>query len=421
MDRSAIDDASKRFEAFSTAGEAARAAYRPSFTEWRALLRDPEAASPPRRGEAVPPSGSPAAEPFFIESAELLRRADALRRTLHPEGTVSYVVDRNINYSNICTSICSFCAFYRSPGEAGGYVLAHEEIFRKVEETLALGGSGILMQGGLHPDLPLSWYTSLLAELKRRYAIHLHCFSPTEIDGLSEVTGLPSREVLRALRDSGLDSMPGGGAEILVDEIRRKRRSKVNAERWLEIAREAHELGIPTTATMMFGHGEKHRHRLEHLERIRVLQAETGGFLAFIPWNFQPDNTPLGRAYPERLGSEEYLVWLAVSRLYLDRIPNVQVSWLTQGLEVGERGLRAGANDLGSIMIEENVIRPAGASHEATEDLLVGAIRRAGFLPTVRTAAYAPLERVRRRPDGSPRAAVPATAVPARLDSPSSA
>jgi cyclic dehypoxanthinyl futalosine synthase len=323
-----------------------------------------------------------------LEDGELRSLADRFRARLHPDGVVTYVIDRNINYSNVCTSICNFCAFYRSPGEDGGYVLSHDDIFRKVEETIELGGSGILMQGGLHPDLPLEWYTGLLSALKRRYGIHLHCFSPTEIFGLSEVTGLSAREVLAALKSAGLDSMPGGGGEILVDEIRRKRRSKVDSRQWLEIMEVAHELGLPTTATMMFGHGETEEQRLLHLDRIRELQDRTGGFVSFIPWNFQPDNTPLGKVYPERMGGGEYLRWLAISRLYLDNIRNLQVSWLTQGLEVGKLGLRSGANDLGSTMIEENVIRPAGARHEATDVVLRRAITEAGFTPVLRNAAY---------------------------------
>jgi cyclic dehypoxanthinyl futalosine synthase len=327
-----------------------------------------------------------------VPDQELRELADRFRASLHPDGVVTYVVDRNINYSNVCTSVCNFCAFYVGPGEAGGYVLSHDEIFRKVEETVALGGSGILMQGGLHPDLPLEWYTTLLRELKRRFGIHLHCFSPTEIFGLAEVTGLTWREVLVALREAGLDSMPGGGGEILIDEIRRKRRSKVDSAQWLGVMEVAHELRIPTTATMMFGHGEKPIHRLQHLEKLRSLQDRTGGFISFIPWNFQPDNTPLGKLIPDRMGGDEYLRWLAICRLYLDNIASVQVSWLTQGLEVGKLGLRSGANDLGSTMIEENVIRPAGASHEATEDMLCRAILEAGFTPRVRNAAYRTLE-----------------------------
>jgi cyclic dehypoxanthinyl futalosine synthase len=319
---------------------------------------------------------------------ELRRRADDLRRELHPDNVVTYVVDRNINYTNICFSVCNFCAFYRKPGSPEGYVLSYEEIFRKVEETIALGGSGILMQGGLHPDLPLDYYTGLLSELKRRYRIHLHCFSPTEIYGLSKVTGLSYEQVLRALKDAGLDSIPGGGGEILVDEFRKKRRTECTGREWLDVMEVAHNLGIPTTATMMIGFGETIAHRLQHLEMLRALQARTGGFVAFIPWTFQPDNTPLGKVIPNRMPPAEYLRWLALARLYLSNIPNVQVSWLTQGLKDGRRGLHFGANDIGSTMIEENVISKAGAHHEATEAMLRRVIVEEGFTPVKRKADY---------------------------------
>ncbi len=327
-----------------------------------------------------------------VPDEDLFALADRRRSELHPDDVATYIIDRNISYTNICTSVCNFCAFYVSPGQEGGYVLTHEEIFRKVEETLELGGSGILFQGGLHPDLQLDWYTGLFSELKSRYGIHLHCLSPTEILGLEEVSGLSVREILSALKDSGMDSMPGGGGEILVDEVRSKRRSKVNSKEWLDIMETAQELGLPTTATMMFGHGEKLSHRLQHLEKIRQLQDRTGGFVSFILWNFQPDNTPLGRIYPERMEPAEYLRWLALSRIYLDNIDNLQVSWLTQGLEVGKQALGCGANDMGSVMIEENVIKPAGASHEATGDMLRDAITEAGFRPVLRNAAYRRLE-----------------------------
>tara|TARA_B100000809_G_scaffold82737_1_gene81041 strand:- start:3311 stop:4450 length:1140 start_codon:yes stop_codon:yes gene_type:complete len=327
-----------------------------------------------------------------VPDEDLFALADRRRSELHPDDVATYIIDRNISYTNICTSVCNFCAFYVSPGQEGGYVLTHEEIFRKVEETLELGGSGILFQGGLHPDLQLDWYTGLFSELKSRYGIHLHCLSPTEILGLEEVSGLSVREILSALKDSGMDSMPGGGGEILVDEVRSKRRSKVNSKEWLDIMETAQELGLPTTATMMFGHGEKLSHRLQHLEKIRQLQDRTGGFVSFILWNFQPDNTPLGRIYPERMEPAEYLRWLALSRIYLDNIDNLQVSWLTQGLEVGKQALGCGANDMGSVMIEENVIKPAGANHEATGDMLRDAITEAGFRPVLRNAAYRRLE-----------------------------
>ena len=341
------------------------------------------------------PSGDDGMQELRVPDEELLALADRRRIELHPDDVVTYIIDRNISYTNVCTSICNFCAFYVSPGQEGGYVLSHEEIFSKVEETIELGGSGILFQGGLHPDLQLDWYTELFSELKSRYGIHLHCLSPTEILGLQEVSGLSAREILSTLKDSGMDSMPGGGGEILVDEVRSKRRSKVNSKEWLDIMETAQEVGLPTTATMMFGHGEDLSHRLQHLEKIRQLQDRTGGFVSFILWNFQPDNTPLGRIYPERMESAEYLRWLALSRIYLDNIDNLQVSWLTQGVEVGKQALRCGANDMGSVMIEENVIKPAGANHEATGEILRGAITEAGFTPVLRNAAY------RRREDAA--------------------
>jgi cyclic dehypoxanthinyl futalosine synthase len=318
--------------------------------------------------------------------------ADGVRKRLHPDNIVTYIVDRNINYSNICSAVCTFCAFFRKPGSSEGYVLSFEEIFKKVEETLALGGSGILMQGGLHPDLPLKWYEDLLAQLKSRYGIHLHCFSPPEIYAFTQVFHMSTEEVLRRLKNAGLDSIPGGGAEILVDEVRKKNTNKCNTQQWLGVMEAAHQLGIPTTATMMFGLGETLAHRIEHLERLYQLQQKTGGFVAFIPWTLQPDNTIVGRKISDRLAAEEYLRWLAVARIYLDNIPNVQVSWLTQGVDVGRQGLHYGANDMGSIMIEENVISPAGAHHRATEELLRNSILAEGFQPVKRKANYVRLE-----------------------------
>ena len=329
---------------------------------------------------------------------ELRRLADDLRRELHPDDVVTYVVDRNINYTNICFSVCNFCAFYRKPGSPDGYVLGYDEIFRKVEEMIELGGSGILMQGGLHPDLPLDYYTGLLRELKQRYGIHLHCLSPTEIYGLAKTTGLSYEGVIRELKDAGLDSIPGGGGEILVDEFRRKRRTECTGREWLEVMEVAHGLGVPTTATMMIGFGETVAHRLEHLELLRALQTRTGGFVAFIPWTFQPDNTSIGKVIPDRMPAEEYLRWLALSRLYLDNIRNLQVSWLTVGLKDGRRGLHFGANDIGSTMIEENVISKAGAHHQATEQMLRRVIVEEGFRPVKRKADYTRLERGDRPP-----------------------
>jgi cyclic dehypoxanthinyl futalosine synthase len=326
------------------------------------------------------------------ETEELGRLADDMRSRLHPDGVVTYVVDRNVNYSNVCVSVCNFCAFYRKPGSEEGYVHDYETIFSKVEEMLELGGSGVLMQGGLHPDLPLAYYTGLLSELKRRYSIHLHCFSPPEIDHLAKITGLGLEGVLRELRSAGLDSIPGGGGEILVDEIRKKRRTHCSAQEWLDVMDTAHRLGIPTTATMMFGYGETRDHRLMHLHKLRELQDRNPGFVSFIPWTLQPDNTPIGKLYPDRIPGDEYLRWLAIARLFLDNIPNLQVSWLTQGLEVGRRGLHYGANDIGSTMIEENVITPAGAHHRANEMMLRDVVMAEGFTPIKRRADYVRLE-----------------------------
>ena len=319
---------------------------------------------------------------------ELQRRADDLRRELHPDNAVTYVVDRNINYSNVCFSVCNFCAFYRKPGHAEGYVLSYDEIYRKVEEMIEIGGSGVLMQGGLNPDLPLDYYTGLLRELKQRYGIHLHCFSPTEIYGMSKTFGMSYEQVLRELKDAGLDSLPGGGGEILVDEIRKKRRTECSGQEWLDAMEAAHKLNIPTTATMMIGYGETIVQRIQHLELLYQLQARTGGFISFIPWTFQPDNTAIGKVIPNRMPGEEYLRWLALARLYLHNIKNVQVSWLTVGLADGRRGLHCGANDIGSTMIEENVISKAGANHKATEEMLVKVIREEGFTPKKRKADY---------------------------------
>lgn len=331
------------------------------------------------------------------ESEDLFRLADELRQAYHPDNAVTYVVDRNINYSNVCFSVCNFCAFYRKPGHPEGYVLSYDEIYQKVEEMIETGGSGVLMQGGLHPDLPLDWYTGLLRELKKRYGIHLHCFSPTEIYGMAKTFGMTYEQVLRELMDAGLDSLPGGGGEILVDEIRRKRRTECNSQEWLEAMEAAHQLGLVTTGTMMIGYGETVAQRIEHLAKLYQLQARSRaagktGFVSFIPWTFQPDNTPLGKIVPDRMPGTEYLRWLALSRLYLHNIPNVQVSWLTVGLSEGRRGLHCGANDIGSTMIEENVISKAGANHKATENMLRQVIVEEGFIPLRRKADYTRLE-----------------------------
>lgn len=315
--------------------------------------------------------------------------ADALRKRLHPENIVSYIIDRNINYTNFCTEYCTFCAFYRPIGHAEGYILPQETIFEKIQETLDLGGTGVLMQGGLHPDLKIEWYEDLFRAIKRRFRIHLHCLSAPEVANIAEVSGLGIRDTIARLMDAGLDSIPGGGAEILDDDVRRRiSRLKCSAAEWVEVHREAHKLGMRTTATMMFGCGETLDQRINHLEIVRRIQEETGGFTAFIPWTFQRANTSLGRSVKEEASAVEYLKTLAISRLYLENVENVQASWVTQGLKTCQVGLRFGGNDVGSIMIEENVVSAAGAHHRASEEELRRIIRDAGFVPKQRDTLY---------------------------------
>ncbi|EFL53241.1 Radical SAM domain protein [Solidesulfovibrio fructosivorans JJ]] len=313
--------------------------------------------------------------------------AHAARLTLHPEPIVTYIVDRNINYTNICACGCRFCAFFRPPGHAEGYVLSREELAAKVGETVALGGWQILLQGGMHPDLHLDFYTGMLAFLRDRFPeVAVHGFSPPEIVFLAKMEGLSIAEVLSELKAAGLASLPGGGAEILSDPIRGSvSPNKCPADDWIEVMRQAHGLGLRTTATMVIGLGETIDHRLEHLSRIRDLQDETGGFTAFIPWTFQPGNT--GLTVPEA-SSWEYLRWLALSRLFLDNVPNVQASWVTQGPMVGQMALFFGANDLGSTMIEENVVAAAGVHFRMEEDELRRLAISAGFTPVRRNMDY---------------------------------
>jgi cyclic dehypoxanthinyl futalosine synthase len=315
--------------------------------------------------------------------------ADAVRRKLHPENVVSYIIDRNINYTNFCTEYCSFCAFYRPMGHAEGYVHPKEVIFQKIQETLDLGGTGILMQGGLHPDLKIEWYEDLLNSIKKRYDIWCHCFSAPEIVNIAEVSGLSLRDTLARLRDAGLDSLPGGGAEILDKDVRHRiSRLKCSAQDWIDVHRTCHELGMRTTATMMFWTGETIEQRMNHFDIVREIQNDTGGFTAFIPWAFQRENTSLGRFVKEESTAVEYLKMLALSRLYFDNIEHIQSSWVTPGLKTCQLGLRFGGNDVGSIMIEENVVSAAGAHHQATEEELRRMIRDAGFVPRQRDSLY---------------------------------
>jgi cyclic dehypoxanthinyl futalosine synthase len=322
--------------------------------------------------------------------------ADALRRKLHPEGVVTYIIDRNINYTNFCTEYCTFCAFYRPlKGKLAseGYILDFETIYQKIAETLEMGGTGVLMQGGLHPDLKIEWFETLLRGIRDRFpSIWLHCLSASEILAIAEYSNLSLRDTIMRLRDAGLQSIPGGGAEILDDEVRFKiARLKCRTEDWLSVHRTAHALGMRTTATMMFGVGETIEHRVNHFEQVRRLQEETGGFTAFIPWSFQPHNTALGGRGWEEATAVEYLKVLAISRLYLSNIENVQSSWVTQGLKVLQMGLRFGGNDVGSVMLEENVVKAAGTSNCTTEEELRRIIRDAGFRPAQRDTLYTTL------------------------------
>ncbi|MBI85280.1 MAG: dehypoxanthine futalosine cyclase [Planctomycetaceae bacterium] len=315
--------------------------------------------------------------------------ADQVAQRQHPEPYRTYNIDRNINYTNICTAACDFCAFYRSPKDIDeGYVLPREELLRKVEETVKIGGDQILMQGGLHPDFKLDWYEQLLQDIKGRFPqVNIHGFSPPEIHHFTKVNKLPLRKVLERLKDAGLGSLPGGGAEILVDRVRREiTRGKVLTDDWLEVMRVWHELGGQGTATMMFGHIETPEERVEHLERVRCLQDETGGFTAFICWTFQPEHTEMAKVEPA--GSFEYLKMQAIARLYLDNIPNIQSSWVTQGLKVGQLAMLYGANDMGSLMIEENVVAEAGTVHYLNLQQIRDAISELGYVPRQRNVFY---------------------------------
>ncbi len=314
--------------------------------------------------------------------------ADGIRARKHPNRIVTYIIDRNVNYTNVCVARCNFCAFYRPVGSAEGYVLGFDEIFQKIDETIAVGGNQLLMQGGHNPDLPIAWYEDLLRAVKAKYPeFKLHALSPPEVLHISKLNQLPVAAVIERLVAAGLDSIPGGGAEMLVDRVRKLLNcyGKASADEWLDVMRQAHQAGLRTTATMMYGTVETDEERIEHMIRLRDLQDETGGFTAFITWSYQPDHTELG-------GSEatgiDYLRTLALARIVLDNFDNLQASWVTQGGKVGQLSLAYGANDMGSVMIEENVVRAAGAAYCMDEVEIVGNIEDAGFVARRRNMHY---------------------------------
>jgi cyclic dehypoxanthinyl futalosine synthase len=327
---------------------------------------------------------------------ELGARADSVRRELHPEGTVTFVVDRNINYTNVCINKCGFCAFWRDADHPEAYLIDKDDLFTKIQETVNLGGTQILLQGGLHPDLRIDYYIDLLTAIKRRFDITVHGFSPPEIRYIADSAQSTVRETLKILKEAGLDSIPGGGAEILSDRVRRiTSPKKLSSSEWLDVMKQAHNLGMRTTATMMFGAVEDPDDIVQHLDSIRALQDKTGGFTAFIPWSFQPGNTALARnarvarhKLKNTVTAVEYLKILSVSRLYLDNVRNIQASWVTQGLKLAQVALRFGANDFGSTMIEENVVAAAGVAYRVSKEDMILAIKNAKFSPAQRDTYY---------------------------------
>ena len=327
---------------------------------------------------------------WLLTEADLLqlgRLADGVRRRKHPQGRVTFVVDRNVNYSNVCESQCRFCAFYRDEQDADAYTLDFETIFAKVQELVEHGGTQLLMQGGVHPRLTIDWFEKLFRDLSERFPqVQIHSLSPAEVLQIARLSGLSMAECLRRLQAAGLASVPGGGAEILVDRVRREiSPNKVGWKQWAAVMEEAHRLGMRTTATMMFGSRERLEDIVEHLFRIHEIQQRTGGFTAFIPWSFQPDHTELGG---EPAGGVEYLKVLALSRIVLDNIDNIQGSWVTQGERMAQIALFFGANDLGGTMLEENVVAAAGCSFRMSQEQLIELIRGAGFIPARRTTEY---------------------------------
>ena len=327
----------------------------------------------------------------FYTNAPLLElgaEADRVREEKHPDGVVTFIIDRNINYTNVCVADCGFCAFYRRPKHAEGWTLSYEQIGAKIEEARAMGAIQILMQGGHNPYIPFEWYLDLLRYIKRYHPIHIHGFSPSEVDFFAKLFRLDARDVIRELMKAGLDSIPGGGGEILVQRVRDQvARKKAGADRWLEIMEIAHQEGMKTSVTMMYGIGETLAERIEHLERVRALQASTNGFTAFICWPLQPENTPQMSHMP-KTDAVEYLRTVAIARLVLDNVPNLQASWVTMGMKIGQLALRFGCNDFGSLMIEENVVSAANTTFRTTADEMERLIRDAGFTPMRRRQDY---------------------------------
>ncbi|MEO8337385.1 MAG: cyclic dehypoxanthinyl futalosine synthase, partial [bacterium] len=327
----------------------------------------------------------------FYENAPLLElgaEADRVRQELHPGNTVTYIVDRNINYTNVCVADCGFCAFYRRPKDAEGWTLSYEQIGAKIEETKALGGVQILMQGGHNPYIPFEWYLDLLRYIKTYHPIHVHGFSPSEVDFWAKLYRMEAREVIRELQKAGLDSIPGGGGEILVQRVRDQvAKKKAGADRWLEIMEIAHQEGMKTSVTMMYGIGETLAERLEHLARVKEVQARTGGFTAFICWPLQPENTPT-MSHMQKTDALDYLRTVAISRIALPNVPNIQSSWVTMGMKIGQTALRFGCNDFGSLMIEENVVSAANTTHRTSIAEMEHLIRDAGFTPARRRQDY---------------------------------
>jgi cyclic dehypoxanthinyl futalosine synthase len=326
---------------------------------------------------------------FLYDHADLLllgHLADVKKHSLHADPVVTFVSDRNINYTNVCVSGCRFCAFYRPPGHKEGYIISEQDLFHKIRETIDLGGTQILLQGGMHPDLNLEFYENLLRSIKKNFSIHIHGFSPPEIYFLSQKNSLSIRETITRLMRAGLDSIPGGGAEILVDDIRQQiSPNKCSSGQWLDVMRTAHQLGLKTTATMMFGHIESKSHIIDHMLKLRALQDETSGFTAFIPWTFQPQNT---RIDVQPASAIQYLRVLALSRLVLDNFKNIQASWVTQGDKIAQLALAFGANDFGSTMIEENVVAAAGVNFRLPQSEIVRLIKNAGYEAKQRDCFY---------------------------------